>query len=147
MSFYLKYKGKVFEFHDVDGDGNCLHNSLSLSAVIDGNTGPEVIFDMIYRIFALILYLLILLKARRNLMKALRQDISGENGRAREIYDRFGNEDTIEDWIAAHERPGTWGGYIVSVMFSYIYDINIETISNLPGGFTQSATFVFLNYL
>ena len=90
-------KEEVFQFHHVDSDGNCLYISLSLSAIIDSNTRPEVIFDMIYHFFTLMLYLLILLKACCNLMKALCQGISSEDGRTRERYDRFRNKDTIED--------------------------------------------------
>ena len=97
MSFCVKCKEKFFQFHNVDGDRNYLYNSFSLSAVIEGNIGLEVIFDMIYRFLTLMLYLLILLKAHRNLMKALCQDISSKDSRAREICDRFGNKDIIED--------------------------------------------------
>ena len=44
MSLCVKCKGRLFDFHDVEGDGNCLCHALCVSAVIDGNTGPEVRF-------------------------------------------------------------------------------------------------------
>ena len=42
MSLCIKYKGCLYDFVDVEGDGNCLFNSLCMSPLIDGNTGPEV---------------------------------------------------------------------------------------------------------
>ena len=85
MSLYIKYKENFFQFHHADGNRNCIYNSLYLSAAIDGNIGPEIIFDMIYYLATLSSYLLFifvlsfyyniaftfLLKAHHNLMKAL----------------------------------------------------------------------------
>ena len=88
-----------------------------------------------------------LLKAHCNLVKALCQYMSSEDGCASKLCNRFLNEDTIKDWIAGHERLGTWNGYIVLVMFSYICDANIETILNLLDSLISSATFIFLKYL
>ena len=44
MSLCVKFKGRLFDFHDVEGDVNCLHHALCVSVVTDGNTGPEVRF-------------------------------------------------------------------------------------------------------
>ena len=42
MRLCIKHRGRFYDFIDVEGDGNCLFNALSLSPLIDGNTGPEV---------------------------------------------------------------------------------------------------------
>ena len=42
MRLRIKHRGRCYDFIDVEGDGNCLFNPLSLSPLIDGNTGPEV---------------------------------------------------------------------------------------------------------
>ena len=51
-------------------------------------------------------------------------------GKARETHNRFGNEESLEDWLADDEGNGKWGGHLVSVMFSCVCKVNIVTISN-----------------
>ena len=139
---HIKFKGSLYDFHDVEGDGNCLFNSLSISSHIKGDTGPEV------SSFILLMYVsLTPIKVCRLLIEAIRADINTETGKARDIYKRFGNTNTIEDWLESIERDGVWGGYFVSVMVSYIYNVNIETISNFLGSMISTSTFVFLAIL
>ena len=78
--------------------------------------------------------------------KAMRDDVASDEGCARETHDRFGNDDVIEDWLCANERPGTLGGCTASVLFSYLCDVNVETTSNLPGGMISSAACIFLKH-
>ena len=42
MRLCIKHRGRFYDFIDVEGDGNCLFNVLSLSPLIEGNTGREV---------------------------------------------------------------------------------------------------------
>ena len=44
------------------------------------------------------------------LIKALRDDMMNAKGKARETHNRFGNEESLEDWLADNEGNGTWGG-------------------------------------
>jgi len=44
------------------------------------------------------------------LIKALRDDMMNGKGKAREMHDRFGNDESLEDWLADNEGNGTWGG-------------------------------------
>ena len=43
------------------------------------------------------------------LTKALRDDVECDEGCARETCDRFGNDDSVEDWLCDDERQGVWG--------------------------------------
>ena len=41
------------------------------------------------------------------LIKVLRDDMSNEKGKAQDTHNRFGNEESLEDWLANNERNGT----------------------------------------
>ena len=43
------------------------------------------------------------------LIKALRDDVMNGKGKARETCNRFGNEESLEDWLADNEGNGAWG--------------------------------------
>ena len=43
------------------------------------------------------------MKARRTLMKATRDNVGSNEDCARETRDRFGNDNSIEDWLSANE--------------------------------------------
>ena len=54
MRLCIKHRGRFYDFIDVEGDGNCLFNALSLSPLIEGNTGREVRNVMILMLKAIL---------------------------------------------------------------------------------------------
>jgi len=104
-NFWLRNKGRLFDFHDVDGDGNCFYGACALHPLIPGDNDLEV---------------------RRNLMDCIESKLNRGDTQIESIFNKLGYTVSLREWITQNRQIATWAGYTAAVLMSYCYNINID---------------------